>query len=470
MSSVIEAKDLSFIYEGEKMPVLRDVNFKLTEGNIVFISGLSGSGKSTLLNIINGLIPEVIEGKVSGELLIDGKSDLNMVERSHIIGNVFQNPRSQFFTTDTTAELVFAMENFGITKEEMEKRLGDITDKYNIRYLLNRNIFELSSGERQMLALISALIMDPRIVIFDEPSANLDYGNAMRLRRQLAELKREGITVVVADHRCFYLRGLIDTVLLLNDNTVTEYDSEEAYFNGGYAARAVDLFEEDYGERIIARSNSIDVMLEKVSYKGILTNVDAEFRRGEISTIIGVNGAGKTTLARLISRVVKPDSGNIEVEGQALYIMQDADYQLFGASCLKELEISNMDKEINLNALEELSLYDHRDAHPHSLSGGQKQRLQMAISKVSDNRVIVLDEPTSGLDKNSMYNVIRLLESMKQNHAIIIISHDYEFIRNVADKVMYLTDGCVQESFYLDEENIERLNKAFEKMEVFYEQ
>ena len=167
---------------------------------------------------------------------------------------------------------------------------------------------------------------------------------------------------------------------------------------------------------------------------------------------------------------MKPDSGNIEVERQALYIMQDADYQLFGASCLKELEISNMDKEINLNTLEELSLYDHRDAHPHSLSGGQKQRLQMAISKVSDNRVIVLDEPTSGLDKNSMYNVIRLLESMKQNHAIIIISHDYEFIRNVADKVIYLTDGCVQESFYLDEENIERLNKAFEKMEVFYEQ
>ena len=231
MKDVMEARNLTFAYEGEHTPVLKDVNFSIAEGSIVFISGLSGSGKSTLLNVINGLIPEVIDGKLSGELFIGGKSKVTMTERSMLIGNVFQNPRSQFFTTNTTAELVFAMENFGVSKPEMERRLKALVKKYKLEYLLDRDIYELSSGERQMLALMSALIMNPRIVIFDEPSANLDYGNAMRLRRQIEELKSEGITVLVADHRCFYLRGLIDKVLLLNDNTVTEYESEEAYFS-----------------------------------------------------------------------------------------------------------------------------------------------------------------------------------------------------------------------------------------------
>lgn len=469
MKNVIEARDLTFAYEGEHKSVLEDINFSIAEGSIVFISGLSGSGKSTLLNIINGLIPEVIDGKLGGELLIGGKSKVMMNERSALIGNVFQNPRSQFFTTNTTAELVFAMENFGVSKPEMEMRLKALIKKYKLEYLLDRDIYELSSGERQMLALMSALIMNPQVVIFDEPSANLDYGNAMRLRSQIEELKSEGITVLVADHRCFYLCELIDKVLLLSDNTVTEYESEEAYFSSDYAARAENLFDDKYENRLIARAGPVDVKLDDASYKGILQGVSAEFKQGEISTIIGVNGAGKTTLARLISGIIKPDGGSVEIEDQALYIMQDADYQLFGASCMKELEISSMDEELNTEALKDLNLYEFRDTHPHSLSGGQKQRLQMAISRVSKTKVIILDEPTSGLDKKSMHRVVEQLESMKQSHTIIIISHDYEFIRNIADKIFYLEDGRIREAFYLDEENVNQLNKTFEKMEAYYE-
>lgn len=136
---------------------------------------------------------------------------------------------------------------------------------------------------------------------------------------------------------------------------------------------------------------------------------------------------------------------------------------------MKELEISSMDEELNSEALKNLNLYEFRDAHPHSLSGGQKQRLQMAISRVSQNKVIILDEPTSGLDKNSMHRVVEQLESMKRNHTIIIISHDYEFIRNVADRIFYLEDGRIRGTFYLDEENVDQLNKTFEEMEAFYE-
>ena len=173
MKDVMEARNLTFAYEGEHTPVLEDVNFSIAEGSIVFISGLSGSGKSTLLNVINGLIPEVIDGKLSGELFVGGKSKVTMTERSMLIGNVFQNPRSQFFTTNTTAELVFAMENFGVSKPEMERRLKALVKKYKLEYLLDRDIYELSSGERQMLALMSASSLSYSVTVLSLRSSTL---------------------------------------------------------------------------------------------------------------------------------------------------------------------------------------------------------------------------------------------------------------------------------------------------------
>ena len=212
----------------------------------------------------------------------------------------------------------------------------------------------------------------------------------------------------------------------------------------------------------------VEKLSKKIKDKEILRNISFEIHHGECVALIGPNGAGKTTLARLLSKVIKADKGAIKSEGQALYIMQDADYQLFGASCLKELEISQSDEKINLEALDSLGLYDLKDAHPHSLSGGEKQRLQMAISKVSSNQVIIFDEPTSGLDKNSMQKVVALIEEMKQNHTIIVISHDYEFIRNVSDRIVYLADKSIKESFYLEEDEVARLNRIFKEMEEYY--
>ena len=466
---IVEARNLSFEYEGNKI-ALQQVDFYIRQGSLVFIAGNSGAGKSTLLNIINGLIPEVVDGDLRGTLRIADKEDLKIDERSQIIGNVFQNPRSQFFTTNTTAELVFAMENFGISKEEMKKRLSDTVKKFHLESLMNRNIYRLSSGERQLLALASAMIMNPRVIIFDEPSANLDYGNAMKLRRELLKLKEEGRTIIVADHRCFYLKGLISSVLFLENNTVKHYVTEDEYFKSIDGKRAMHLFKEKYPPREIAKSSTKDVILEDISYKNILCNLDLSFHQNEVTAIVGVNGAGKTTLAKLLSGVIKPDRGKIKSDGQALYIMQDADYQLFGASCLKELEISQEDETINLEALRSLGLYKLKDVHPHSLSGGEKQRLQMAISKVSSNRIIVFDEPTSGLDKASMQNVVALIEEMKRKHTIIVISHDYEFIRNIADRIVYLADKTIKDSFYLEEENVNRLNAIFKEMEKYYDE
>lgn len=448
---------------------LSDINLEINSGEVVLIVGNSGCGKSTLLNILSGMIPEVIEGNLDGKSYLDGKEELKIHERSLLVGSVFQNPRSQFFTTNTTSELVFAMENYATPVHLIKEKLEYISDKFNIRHLLDRDIFSLSSGERQLLALLSALIMDPGFVIFDEPSANLDYGNAMRLRSQIMALKKEGKGVIVADHRYFYLEGIIDRVFLIHDKKIIEYGSEDEFIHSSYGKRVFRLFTHPFSVRKINRGRDESIRLENVSFKSVLKNINTSFRHGEVCFIVGVNGGGKTTFARLVSGILKPTEGQIKLNDKLLYIMQDADFQLFGSSVTKELEITSKDRKKNEDALRLLSLWHLRDKHPQSLSGGEKQRLQLAITLVCDSMIILFDEPTSGLDKASMEKVVNLIERLRKDHTIIIISHDYEFIRSCADRVLYLKDSSFFRDFYLDSENVKTLNDIYREMEEFYE-
>lgn len=474
MKRIVDFKNVTFNYLESETPAVKNVNFAIGQGEVVFLTGKSGSGKSTLLNLLNGIIPEVIEGELKGDITIKGESHMKTYERNLILGNVFQNPRGQFFTTNTTAEMVFAMENYGIEKNEIERRLSEIIRKYKVEKLMDRNIFNISSGERQFLALLSVLIMNPQVIIFDEPSANLDYGNAMRLRKQIIKLKEEGKTVLVADHRCFYLKGIIDRVLLIENKGVKTFDSEKDFMNSDFGKRSFELFNENYAvkDRDITRYKNPEenvLILKDVGYKNILKDVNIKVKRGEVTTLVGVNGVGKTTLASIISNVTKQDKGEVITDEKVLYIMQDADYQLFGASVLGELRITQKDDEKNEKALKNLNLWKLKDKHPQSLSGGEKQRLQMAIAQVGNEGIIILDEPTSGLDKDSMERLANIIDGLKKNRGIIIISHDYEFIRKTGDKVIYLKEGTIDNEFYMNDEGIEKLNNIFKEMESYYE-
>ena len=468
VQKIMKADCLSFEYK-DSSEGIHDINFEISKGEVILLTGNSGCGKSTLLKCLNGLIPAITEGNLKGELFINDKNykDLKMHELNSEIGSVFQNPRSQFFTDNTTSELVFPMENYGYSKAQMQQKLSELVKTFGLEKLIDKNIFLLSSGERQMVALASALTMDQQVVLFDEPSANLDYGNAMKLGQIISWLKERGITVIVADHRFYYLNGIIDRVFFMDKGKLHIYDSEAAFKKSGYDTRSFDIFslEVPFVEKIADSKKSVCVSIQSAAYKNILKGVNLELKKGEVTVLVGSNGAGKTTLAKLLCKSIKPDDGIVKTEGLPFFIMQDPDYQLFGTSAENELSLVRKGTNKINEVLEYLGLAEYKDSHPFELSGGQKQRLQIGMAMLCDRQLIIFDEPTSGLDVSSMQKVSKEVVSLRDKAGVLVISHDYEFIRHVADRIVYLNDGKIEKDFDLSSQSLGELNEIFKKMQ-----
>ena len=465
-SYVVEGKNISFEYR-DSLEGIQNVNFVLQPGEVILVTGNSGSGKSTFLKCLNGLIPRVVEGKLEGEILLNHQNtkDMSMAEISRHISSVFQNPRSQFFTTNTTSELVFSMENYGLDKAVMEERIQKVCTLLQIQYLLNRDIFQLSGGERQMVAIASAMMMGQQIILLDEPSANLDYHNTYVFRGLVEKLKQEGYTVLIADHRFYYLSGLINRVFLFDDGKMQIFDSEQAFKESSYDTRSFDLFAMNIPFQTACEKKEKVLSLVDISYKDILQNITLDFFTNEVTAIIGTNGVGKTTLARILCKSISCTHGKIIGE-IPFYIMQDADYQLFGTSVQAELEIADhkiKQKDIQ-DVMDYFQLTKYADTHPFSLSGGQKQRIQVALGILSNRKVIIFDEPTSGLDLLSMRRVAREIQELKKKACVIVISHDYEFIRHISDRVLYLKNKTIRKDIPLDKEHLSEFNQIFMEM------
>ncbi len=467
--TVLQTQNLTFSYMDSDEGI-KNVNFQIKKGEVVLLTGNSGCGKSTLLKCLNGLIPAVTEGHLSGRITINDKdySKLKMHELNRDIGSVFQNPRSQFFTDNTTSELVFPMENYGWQKSKMEKKLARLTEEFGLKNLLNKNIFILSSGERQIIALASALTMNQNVLLFDEPSANLDYGNAMKLGRIIERLKADGIAVIVADHRFYYLNDIIDKVFFMENGKLTVYNSERAFKNSSYDTRSFDLFSLNVPYLFKLQKNEERVKpvaeLQGACFKNILKDVNLKLYKGEITVLVGCNGAGKTTLAKLLCKTYKPEYGKVITSGLPFFIMQDPDYQLFGTSVKNELSLVKKAPQEIEQCLEYLGLEKFRDAHPFELSGGQKQRLQIGMAMLCNRDLIIFDEPTSGLDVSSMEKVSDEIIKLREKASVLVISHDYEFIRHVADRIIFLEDGKIRNDFVLDASTVGELNQIFNKM------
>ena len=408
---------------------------------IKVVSGVRRCGKSTLLRLLNGLIPEFYSGKVEGDIYIDSKNmqEVRIEDKAGIIGTVFQNPRSQFFNVDTTSELAFGLENLAFPEKEILDRISRTVRDFQIESLMDRNIFELSGGEKQKIACASIDVLAPEIILLDEPSANLDYEGAENLRELIKCWKKAGKTILIAEHRINYVWDLADRVIILENGTLKKEipKSELISFTEDDAKR--------FGMRSLKRVapisltkaniNSGDfILLKDFNYSydkkhQIFSIKEMKIPKGKVTAIVGTNGTGKTTFLESICGIRK-NSGIMYLDGKSytckkrvgeiFMVMQDVNHQLFTESVLDEVFC---------------------DRHPMSLSGGQKQRLALACAIASKLPVLLLDEPTSGLDCLQMNAVGHILNQLKEEgRTIITVTHDSEFIECCCDNVINMEE------------------------------
>lgn len=470
--------EFEFQYSQESTPTLRKVSGNIPAGRCVVLCGGSGCGKSTLLRCLNGLIPQFYEGELTGFSRLDGQdtADLSIGEIGELAASVFQDPRSQFFTVNSSNEVAFGLENHGLPQEKIRDRVDEAFRTFHLEHLKNRNVYELSSGERQLISILSAWATDTDIFLLDEPTANLDFAATQQLRNILLKLKKQGKTLLLSEHRLYYLADIADEYwIMANGEIKHKYTAEKAKSLSPLqlhtlSLRTLDLEQITVSERPPQPENmpqALSVSDLRYEYgrknRAILSDVNFSVCTHEIVGLVGANGCGKTTLGKLIAGLYHSTGGEISLFGKAqkpkqlqkqvLFIMQEAEFQFFTNSVLHELQYGHkitaeFEKKTE-TLLKSMDMWECRDRHPFSLSGGQMQRLTLMMAYLSDKPIVILDEPTAGQDAESLKRCAELIREMGKEKTVLIITHDLELIADACDRCIGLCDGHADTEFFI---------------------
>lgn len=461
---MIEIQELSFKYKGGANYSLKDINLKIKKGECILLCGKSGCGKSTLLKLINGIIPEFYDGDICGSVRVNGINTFTteIHELSKFVGSVFQNPKTQFYTTNTTDEIAFGLENYGIDTETINKRITEVEKDLRLERLMNKNIFNLSGGEKQKIAIASTYALSPEIFVLDEPSSSLDIKSMKELSQTIENLKAMGKTIIIAEHRLWYLKDIVDRAIYMEDGKIIrEYNMEEIEKLSEDERLKTGLRHSSYkdinlvnNEESFNEESSLEIrnLIFKRNARTILSIDNLKFSYGNIIGIVGENGIGKSTFAKIVCGLYKTNDEEILKDNrrfnrrnrikESLLVMQEVNYQLFTDTVFDEILLTSKirDKNIVNTYLKDMELENIIDRNPHTLSGGQKQRVIILSALLSGKKILFFDEPTSGLDYRNMKIVAKNIKKVKKkDRLILIISHDIEFLESVCDKVIDFT-------------------------------
>ena len=481
---MISIEHVTVEYE-KGIKALDDFSLMIKPGELIVLCGKSGCGKTTATRLVNGLIPHFYQAELFGKVVINGVDikDMEISEIAKNVGSVFQNPKSQFFNINTTAELAFGCENRGWNKTEIFERMHDSVEAFGIQRLVNRDIFSLSGGEKQMVACGSIYATAPSIMVLDEPSSNLDLKSIGKLRAVLKKLKENGITIIISEHRLHYLNHIADRYIYMEKGKVIQEYDFETIKNISERKRT------EMGLRMLSWDEiPFRERVKTSSGKKVLSLDDFHFKRGKVSIfhiprleieghsivgVIGNNGVGKTTFISSLIGLLKYQ-GDVIVDNhkvkrklltqKGFLVMQDVNRQLFGSTVSEEVSLGM--KEIDENRVNELlkefHLEELKSKHPAILSGGQKQRLAIASAIYSRKQFLYFDEPTSGLDKQSMIAFSDTLLHIKDKaECIFVITHDPELLFSCADFILKLEDNHVYDYYPMDKSGIEKTKNYF---------
>ncbi len=503
MTAAVSVRGLTCTYAGASRPALADVDLEVPAGALVVVMGATGAGKSTLARCLTRIVPCFTPAEVHGDVRLCGMpvDGRRPGELAGTVGMVFQDFEAQLFSTDVTQEVVFGLEHTGVPPAEMPARVRQALAAVGLAGFETRDPGTLSGGEKQRLAIAALLALRPRVMIFDEPTTDLDPAGRAEVWQTLAALRAEGIALIVIEHDPA-AAAAADLVVLLEAGRVVARGTPAALLTDVARCTRAGVRAADVARVFAAlglpdppldvataaarlRANGLVprppappapaprpplLVVEGLTHvypdgRRALAEVDVAFGRGELVALIGRNGSGKTTLAKHLNGLLAPTAGCVRLGGRDIaglplerlaqqvgYVFQDPDHQLFAATVAEEVAFGPRNlglspAEVDARVAEALAAVglEGRDVDPFLLDKGARQRLAVAAVLALSPEVLVLDEPTTGLDFAEQQRMLGLLARLNAaGRTIIVITHTPWVIAEYAQRVVLLVGGRVR--------------------------
>jgi len=484
--SALVVENLTFRYRDREEPTLQGISLQLMPGELLLLAGASGSGKTTVIRCINGLIPRSYKGEMDGKVLLHGQDnqELSLSKISQIVGTVLQDPERQILGTRVRNEVAFGLENLGMPRPEIARRIDVALQYLGINSLRDRETFNLSGGEKQKVALAGILAMQPSILMLDEPLASLDPASAQETLAIVRRMVDEGMAVIMVEHRLEDVLGIQpDRVLFLEEGQVRFLGPIQGLY------QVVNYHEIKIPAPMImeraasepppiqiefspAESQGSDgenplVRFENVSFEyqagmEVLEDINLDINRGDVIAILGPNGAGKTTLVKHAIGLLKPNTGRVLINGEDTrhlsvariantlgYVFQSPSHMLFAPTVHEELafgpknlghSLEEIKKEVQ-EAIDIVNLTGRENDPPLALSFGQQKRVSIAAILAMRSKILVMDEPTAGQDYKNYMDFMDAIMGLPNFQAILFITHDVDLAVIFANRVLLVNQG-----------------------------